>query len=211
MAEIAKGRSRFIRPALLLIASVVMLTLAFAPINQFYLAWIGLAPWLICLAEARSQKAAFFWSWIAGTLFFIVNMWWMAAISWPGMLALLSFCGMFWAFAALVIRGAGLLHGGILGGVFGIAVVWTATEWVRGIIFTGLPWLFLGYSQSPFLPVCQIADITGAYGVTFWVVAVNALVATAWLNRERLRVVVPAAAAVGAMTVIILAYGFWRI
>ena len=107
----------------------------------------------------------------------------------------------FLGLAALIIRGAGFLQGGILSGVLGIAVVWTATEWVRGIIFTGLPWLFLGYSQTPILPMCQIADITGAYGVTFWVMAVNALAAMAWLNRRRLRIVFPAAAVVGLMTV----------
>src|ERR1700722_17798286 len=153
MAERVKGRSRFLRPTALLAASIVMLTLSFAPIGQFYLAWVGLTPWLICVAERRSQKSAFFWSWIAGTVFFIANMWWMAAISWPGMLALLIFCGLFWGVAALVIRGAGFLHektgARILWGVLGIAIVWTATEWVRGIIFTGLPWLFVGYSQSP--------------------------------------------------------------
>jgi apolipoprotein N-acyltransferase len=196
-------------------ASIVMLTLAFAPVGQFYLAWIGLAPWLVCVAEARSQKSAFFWSWIAGTLFFIANMWWMASISWPGMLALLTVCGVFWAVAALVIRGAGLLgertSGKILRGILGIAVVWTATEWVRGIIFTGLPWLFLGYSQTPILPVCQIADITGSYGVTFWVMCVNALAATAWLNRDRLRIVLPAAVVVGCITALSMLYGIFRI
>jgi apolipoprotein N-acyltransferase len=211
MSDIAKGRSRFVRPAAMLAASIVMLTLAFAPMGQFYLAWVGLVPWLIWLAESRSGKSAFFLSWIAGTLFFIANMWWMATISWPGMLALMTVCGIFWALAALIIRGAGFLHGGILSGVLGIAIVWTATEWVRGIIFTGLPWLFLGYSQTPILPMCQIADIAGAYGVTFWVMAVNALVAMAWLNRGRLRIVLPAAAVVGMMTIISLAYGLFRI
>src|SRR5271154_4178311 len=125
MADIAKGRSRFVRPAAMLAASIIMLTLAFAPMGQFYLAWVGLVPWLIWLAESRSGKSTFFLSWIAGTLFFIVNMWWMAVISWPGMLALMTVCGIFWALAASIIRGAGFLHGGILGGVLGIAVVWT--------------------------------------------------------------------------------------
>jgi apolipoprotein N-acyltransferase len=189
---------------------VALLTLAFAPVGQFYLAWVGLAPWLILLAEAKSQKSAFFWSWIAGTAFFIANMWWMSYISWPGMMALMIFCGLYWGLAALVIRGAGLLHGGILGGVLGIAVVWTAFEWLRGIIFTGLPWLYLGYTQTPILAMCQVADIAGAYGVTFWVVAVNGLVATAWLNRDRLGDLVPAAGVVGTLTITVLGYGLYR-
>jgi apolipoprotein N-acyltransferase len=209
MADIAR-RSGFLRPAGLAAACVALLTLAFAPVGQFYLAWVGLAPWLILLAEAQSKKSAFFWSWTAGTAFFVTNMWWMSYISWPGMMALMIFCGLYWGCAALVIRGAGLLHGGIWGGVLGIAVVWTAFEWLRGIIFTGLPWLFLGYTQTPILAMCQVADIAGAYGVTFWVVAVNGLAATAWLNRDRLRELVPAAGVVGMLLIAVLGYGLYR-
>ncbi len=226
---------RIVRIIVLLGLSVGMLTLAFAPTSQLYFAWIGLGPWLIFLGESKSQKSAFFISWIAGTAFFVANMWWMANISWPGMLALLIFCGSFWGYAALVIRGAGLAlvppasspadfvrghnvsagedTGGtmLLGSALGIAAVWTAFEWVRGIIFTGLPWLFLGYTQTPFLPVCQIADLTGSYGITFWVVMVNALLAMAWIHRERLRTVVPAAIVTAILTIAIIAYGFFRI
>lgn len=210
MPDIAE-RPNLLRTAALLAASIALLSLAFAPISQFYFAWIGLAPWLIFLYDARSQKSAFFFSWIAGTIFFIANMWWMAAISWPGMLALMTFCGLFWGVAAIIIRGAGLLHGGILYGVFATAAIWTAAEWLRGIIFTGLPWLFLGYSQSPILPMCQIADFSGAYGVTFWVVALNGLAALAWINRHRLRAVLPAAEAVAILSAGSLGYGLFRI
>jgi len=211
MADIAAPRSRIVRPSLLILSTVILLTLAFAPMGQFYLAWVGLAPWLVLVAETRSLKAAFFWSWITGTLFFIANMWWMAVISWPGMLALLSFCGLLWGPAALIIRKAGLLQTGMIRGILGIAVVWTAFEWVRGIIFTGLPWLFLGYTQTPILPVCQIADITGAYGVTFWVVAVNALVALAWLRRDRFNQSIPSVIILSIVTLLILVYGIFRI
>jgi apolipoprotein N-acyltransferase len=210
-ADNSSGRLTFTSTAGLLALSVLCLTLAFAPIDQYYLGWVGLTPWLIFLAHARSQKAAFFWSWLAGTVFFITNMWWMSHISVPGMLALLIFCGTYWGYAALVIRGANLLHHGPLVGVLGIAAVWTAFEWMRGIIFTGLPWLFVGYTQTPILAMCQIADVAGAYGVTFWVVCVNALVAMAWLHRKQMRVVLPAAVVVGGMMVLVVAYGISRI
>src|SRR5262249_37022266 len=57
----------------LLLLAVGLLTLAFAPVGQFYLAWVGLVPWLVVLAGTRSQWSAFFWSWVGGTLFFIAN------------------------------------------------------------------------------------------------------------------------------------------
>jgi len=202
--------SRFANPLLLLLC-VALLTPAFAPMNQFYLAWVGLVPWLLMVHRCRSARSAFLWSWIGGTLFFTVNMWWMAEITIPGMIALMIYCGIYWAVAALIIRSAGLLDARRVVAVLVIPAVWVCCEWLRGIIITGLPWLYLGHSQSPVLAMCQIADITGAYGITFWVAAINALAAVAWLDRDRLGRVVPAALLVGAMVVGILGYGIFRI
>ncbi len=198
------------RPLLPLLASAALLTLAYAPINQFYLAWVGLAPWLIFVRNRASQKSAFLGSWLAGTIFFTANMWWMGYITIPGMLALMVYCGIYWAFAAVIIRGAGLLSRGLLG-IAAIAAIWVAFEWLRGNLMTGLPWLFLGHTQSPILPMCQVSDVVGAYGVSFWVVMVNALAAMAWMQRANLKPLWPSAAAVAGILAGVLAYGELRI
>src|SRR3954453_1825403 len=59
--------------------------------------------------------------------------------------------------------------------------------------------------------LCQIVDTTGVYGISFWVAAVNVLVAFAIVHRHRLRRVVPAALIVAAMTAGILGYGRFRL
>ncbi len=137
-------------------------------------------------------------------------MWWMSYISWPGMIALMIFCGLYWGAAALVIRGAGLLRRRILPGVLGIAMVWTAFEWIRGVLFTGLPWLFLGHTQTPNPGMCQIADVTGVYGVSFWVVSSSAFVAMIWLHRQEPRRLVPTAVVLMVMLALIAGYGIYR-
>jgi len=53
-------------------------------------------------------------------------------------------------------------------------------EYLRSHIFTGFPWSLLGYSQCNNLPIIQIADITGAYGVSFLIVMVNMVIYSAF-------------------------------
>src|SRR5262245_15239440 len=57
----------------LMLCSAILLPLAFAPYGQFYLAWIGLAPWLVLVSTARSQRAAFGWGWATGALYFLIS------------------------------------------------------------------------------------------------------------------------------------------
>lgn len=59
---------------------------------------------------------------------------------------------------------------------------WVLVEWLRGMIFTGFPWLTLGYAHSG-SPLAGYAPLLGVYGVSL-VAAVSAgLLATLWLER----------------------------
>ena len=49
------------------------------------------------------------------------------------------------------------------------AALWTLAEWLRGWIFTGFPWLAVGYAQTPPSPFAGFAPLLGVYGVSFFV------------------------------------------
>ncbi len=51
--------------------------------------------------------------------------------------------------------------------------LWVLAEWVRGLMFTGFPWLASGYSQVPNSPLAGYAPVFGVYGVSL-IVAVSA-------------------------------------
>src|SRR4029077_14967677 len=60
-----------------------------------------------------------------------------------------------------------------------VPVVWTALEFFRSTFCGGFGWYLLAHSQHDYLPVIQISDITGAYGVSFLLAAANALIVEA--------------------------------
>jgi apolipoprotein N-acyltransferase len=175
-------------------ASVALLTLALAPAKQFYLAWVGLVPCMLVVRGTRTAARAFWWSWLAGTLFFAANLWWLIYVTAPGAVALVVYLGTYWGAAALIVRPwirapepASLEPNNLLLRVLGFATIWVALEFVRSMVFTGLPWDYLGHSQSPILFACQIADIFGVYGISFCVAAVNALVFLYVIGTDRRR------------------------
>lgn len=46
------------------------------------------------------------------------------------------------------------------------AAIWTLTEWLRGTLFTGFPWLNIGYAHTDSM-LSGWTPITGLYGITF--------------------------------------------
>jgi apolipoprotein N-acyltransferase len=224
--KVPAAHSPVLQTAGLMLLTVAALTLSYAPIKQFYLAWIGLVPFFLAVRSLRSPAAAFFWGWAGGIAFFLANTWWLQNVTMGGAAALIVYLGLFWATAAVLIRGCALL------GRFDratrlavpprrplrcallVAALWCGLEWVRGNFSPfgahGFPLLYLGHSQTPMLVACQIADITGAYGVSFWVVLVNAVIAMLWIDRRnpwRLRYAYPG---VVVSMVLVTGYGLLR-
>jgi len=61
--------------------------------------------------------------------------------------------------------------------------LWSVGEWVRGWMFTGFPWLAVGYSQSPHGPLSGFAALLGVYGVSLLAaVSAGSLV---WIAAQR--------------------------
>ena len=167
----------------LLVAFAVLGALAFPSTDWFLLAWVWLTPALAC-ALNRTPRQALGDGWLIGTVFFLVQLRWLdhtlrsySQIPWPltwlPVLALAAYCGLYVAGVCAAV--AWLRAGWGTGWALAAApVLWVAGELVRGRLMGGFPWGLLGYSQHAQLPIIQIAELTGVYGVSFLVVAINA-------------------------------------
>lgn len=169
-------------PALL---SALLLGLSFYPVGWGWLGWIALVP-LLCLVRSTARsRQVYAAAWICGLLFFFPILSWLRLaddrlydvgisfragnVTWIG---LATACSLFIPLAIFLLRRLER-NGWPL--VLSLPVAWTACEYVRAHVGTGFPWYFLGHTQHGFLPLIQIADLGGAYGVTFLVAAVNAV------------------------------------
>lgn len=95
--------------------------------------------------------------------------WWMAAFS--------TFC--LCAFLALFPMLVGWLSHRSDRVLLAAPLLWAVSEWVRGWIFTGFPWLTIGYSQVPGSPLAGYMPIIGVYGVSLLTVGAASLLVLA--------------------------------
>src|SRR5690606_4940289 len=69
------------------------------------------------------------------------------------------------------------------------AALWLLSEWLRGVVFTGFPWLAIGYLHTPPSPLGGLLPLIGVYGVGGVVAFVAALLAFTpradWLRPRR--------------------------
>ena len=93
---------------------------------------------------------------------------------WVSMLSMAGavfYLGIFWAaFAALI----SFIHRRTGKGLMAAPFLWVAIELLRTFGSLGFPWINLAVTQSTYLPVIQMLEITGTYGVAFWIILVNA-------------------------------------
>lgn len=78
-------------------------------------------------------------------------------------------------------------------GAFAFASAWALGEWLRGLVFTGFPWLASGYAQVDG-PLAGYGAVAGVYGVG-WVLALVAALIVQALYGARRAGVAPALAA----------------
>ena len=197
--------------SLLAAASALLLVLAFPDFDLWPLAWVALTPLLIAVARRPRWPRAFALGWITGALFFYGSCWWLthSMIHYGGIPAPLAYAlllppvlivAFFPALFALALAHLSARCGARA--LFAAPFLWAACEWAR-LGATGQLWNALGYSQAFNPALIQAARWGGVYAVGFLIVAVNASLAFALVERTR-RALVPAVFVCAAVAALLL-------
>ena len=153
--------------------SATLLILSFPNFNLWIFAWFGFVP-LFFAWKNTSKIKAFLLSYLTGLLFWFGIIYWLIHVTLPGMIILAGYLALYFAVFGLLAKV--FLARPDKSGVLFIPSFWCFLEYLRSYLFSGFPWALLGYSQFLNLPVIQIADITGTWGVSFLVIMANVLI-----------------------------------
>jgi apolipoprotein N-acyltransferase len=158
------------------ILSGALLVLAF-PWHDFgWLVWVGLVPLFLVMHDKR-PSVGFLLALLGGIVFIAGIFDWIRVVNGYELyhhailvLYLALYSSIFGFFFTLVAKRRGALLA-FLSAPF----VWVSLEYLRSnLFFLALPWALLAHAQHDAPTIIQIASITGAYGVSFLIVLVNA-------------------------------------
>jgi apolipoprotein N-acyltransferase len=107
-------------------------------------------------------------------------------LSVPGLVLLSLYMGLYFGIFALLARLFFIKMANPLV-LWLIPCLWVALDWCRSFLFSGFPWMDLGYALAGVPWLLQSADLWGHYGLTFIIVLLNTLVALVCLAGRRRR------------------------
>ncbi len=198
------------QPFLLFLAGALAV-LGFAPYYFFPTSIISLGILFYYWHQASSAKAAFWLGFQYGLGLFIIGIYWIY-------ISLHDFGGMPWwfagfatfclcAFMALFIGLVGFLSKKLGFILLSAPVLWGLADWTRSWIFTGFPWLTMGYSQVPHSPLAGFMPIVGVYGVSVITAFLAALLASFFFKQQSLLF---KRNAIGAITLLLVSGGLLK-
>ncbi len=198
--------------------SALLLALSFPQPGWWPLAWGALVPWFAAL-RGKTPAQGFYLGGLFGAAFFLAALYWVAetihqyghqpyGVGLSVLLLLVLYLSLYPALFGALLCAA---ERRALPLWVAAPILWTSLEWLRAHLFSGFPWASLGYSQAGALPIIQIADLMGVYGIGALLVLVNGLLVEVLVTPSRW----PRKALLAGVGILAVSaawgYGAWRL
>jgi len=195
---VASRNPTFIRMILCIPAALsgILIWFAFPGGGRLWpLLFVVLVPLLVVIRKGTVKEAGLC-GFVFGIVHFLFLLYWIMAV-------LEQYGDLHWSISALALVLLALymsiyfLIFGILARYISLALpagavlwmlptLWVGIDWIRGILFTGFPWMDLGYGLWEKTGFIQIADLFGHHGVTWMIVFTNSLLAILLTKKQTL-------------------------
>jgi apolipoprotein N-acyltransferase len=185
--------------------------------SVFPLGWIALTPFFLLLDELP-RRQRFRTGYLTGFVcFWLINWWLVPTISRgaPAIGANILLGFLLSLIAVTFIAAVHALQPALVALLWGgdprlrpliTALAWTLGDYIRTLTPLAHEWGALAFSQTPDLPLLQLAAVAGQHGLTFFCVFVSACLAQWIKSRDKKWLVVPAVLALALHT-----WGFVRL
>lgn len=171
----------------------ILMILSFPKFGSGLFAWFFLVPLLISLREEGLKKAALL-GFVVGLTGYTGILYWISyvVVQYGNLPLILGICttlllaAYLSLYMALFALGVAFFKKKRAPLCLTVPPWWTLLEYVKSTVLTGFPWENLGHSQYQNLPIIQIAEITGVYGISFLIVLINVLLSEVlWAENPR--------------------------
>jgi len=207
-----------LRPWVSAALSGVLLALSFPRPGLSILAWMAFLPLLYAVRD-KSPKSSFKLAFLTGFVAYAGIFYWLnivmttygklpLLISFSLTLLMAAYLALFLAAAISLTRFA---EDCSIPPLLTLPCLWVVLEYTRAHLLSGFPWASLGYTQYRTLPLIQIADLAGVYGVSFLIILVNVFLYQLWRwvrGKNGASYPFPATAAAVSLLLLTLFYGF---
>ena len=159
-----------------------VLWLSFPPVGIAALAWVAMIPVFgLMLEPTLGDKRPYWKLFAAGLLYWLATFYFVPIphpALWAGWAAVSLYMAVYTPLSVAI--GRTMIHRLNVPAAIAIPVVWTGIEWIRCHFATGMGMVCLSHSQARYPSLIQVAEVFGAYGVTFVIATVATCLSLAW-------------------------------
>ncbi len=173
---------RLLPTGFMIVVSGGLLTLSFPPFLYYFFVWVALVPLFFALERETGFKNGFVIGFLFGVVHVATTMYWIyvSVHRYGGLpvwgsgaltLSLIFYLSIYWGLAGLsfsFLKNVKRLW------LFPFVMV--LIEYVKGIPLIRFPWGGVEMALPPTLPISQIVDVFGVYGLGFMITLVNFLI-----------------------------------
>jgi apolipoprotein N-acyltransferase len=194
---------------------MALLWLSFPPVGLWWLAWCAPVPLIGLCAVTRMPGIRPYRSiWLAGLLYWLATFYFIPIPHWALWFGWLT-VSLYMSLYTILFVGAArmLVHHFRVPMLIAVPVTWTGVEWIRCVFLTGMGMACLSHSQFEHPLLIQVADLCGAYTLTFSIVlfATSLFGLPVVAHRFGLRTSWSHAAGAIISLALVLAYGQYRL
>ncbi len=182
------------------------------------LLFVGLVPFFLAIIKSSGKKQVLVRSAVFSLAYYLLLLYWILIVlvrygglpvflAVPALILLAAYMSLYPVSFALLAYGVSKKSEPALVLLF-VPALWVGLDWLRSFLFSGFPWMDLGYGLWQETYLIQLASVLGHHGITFCLVLSNIAVAYLLHNRSEHRCRAYAVAALAALVVALPGYSF---